>query len=83
MSKRPKPVARCTNCGALSYDATLVNEECGREIGEKRCAGTKAREMRKADWKECQACSATGLARAGNCKRCDGVGWLFVRAHSR
>ncbi len=40
-----------------------------------RCAGTNEREMRKTDWKECPACSATGFARAGTCERCGGAGW--------
>jgi hypothetical protein len=83
MSKRPTPVARCAHCGAPSYNATLINEECGRVVSGQRCAGTNVREMRKTDWKECPVCSATGLTRAGTCERCDGVGWLFVRAHSR
>ena len=83
MSKRPKPVARCTKCGALSYDAILIDAECGKMVGGKRCAGANGREMRKADWKECTACSATGLTRAGNCERCDGAGWLFVRGQRR
>jgi hypothetical protein len=83
MSERPKPVARCTKCGALSYDATLIDGECGRMVGGKRCAGTNGREMRKTDWKECPACSATGFARAGTCERCDGEGWLFVRGKRR
>jgi DnaJ-class molecular chaperone len=39
--------------------------------------------MRKTDWKECQACSATGLTSAGTCERCDGAGWRFVQSHSR
>jgi hypothetical protein len=83
MSKRPKPVALCTICGASSYDATLINGECGRMVGAERCSGTNKREMRKTDWKECTVCSATGLVRTGTCERCDGVGWLFVREHRR
>jgi hypothetical protein len=83
MSKRPTPNARCTNCGAPSYNATLINGECGRMVGGKQCSGKNGREMRKTDWKECLACSAGGLTSAGTCERCDGVGWLFVRAHSR
>jgi hypothetical protein len=83
MAKRPIPVARCTNCGAPSYNTTLINGECGRMVGGKRCAGRNKREMRKSDWKECKVCSATGLVRAGTCERCDGAGWLFVRRQRR
>jgi hypothetical protein len=83
VNPRPKPVARCTNCGTASYNATLINGECGRMVGGKRCVGTNGRTMRKTDWKECPACSATGLTSAGICERCDGVGWLFVRKHRR
>ena len=83
MSKRPKPVARCTHCGVPSYDGTLINKKCGGVFKGQRCVGTNGREMRKTDWKECSACSATGLKPTGNCERCAGAGWLFVRAHGR
>src|SRR6266403_4533938 len=43
MAKRPTPVARCTNCGAPWYNATLINQECG---SGKMAAG---RYVRKAD----------------------------------
>ena len=84
---------RPSACGGRSPDApiaarrrtnaALINRGCGRMVEGKRCAGKNGREMRKTDWKECPACSATGFARAGTCERCDGAGWLFVRSHSR
>jgi hypothetical protein len=83
LNQRPKPVARCTNCGTPSYNAILINGECGRMVSGKRCAGTNGSTMQETDWEECPACSATGWTSSASCGQCDGVGWLFVRGQRR
>ena len=40
ISKKRKPVAIRTQCGAVSYDATVINGPCGRMIGRNlKCKG--------------------------------------------
>jgi hypothetical protein len=55
---RPTPVARCTNCGTPSHNATLINGKCGRMIGGKRCTGTNGSALQMTDWAQCSECAA-------------------------
>jgi DnaJ-class molecular chaperone len=73
--KRPKPVAVCTRCGAVSYNATLINGPCGRG----GCKGTRGSAGQDTDWEECPSCSGSGEQGSAKCPECDGVGWIFVR----
>src|SRR6202521_3644711 len=38
-STRPKPVAVCTRCGAVSYAPNLINGQCAQRVAGKRCVG--------------------------------------------
>jgi hypothetical protein len=54
-----KPTAFCTRCGAVSYNATLINGNCGRRIGGKRCHGINTT-ADESDLIECTVCKAPG-----------------------
>lgn len=72
-TRRSRPVAVCTKCGAYSYRAESINEQCSMKPDGKRCRGVYGSALNVADWKECPACTATG------CDRCNGAGWIYVR----
>jgi len=78
-SARPKPIAVCTRCGAVSYNANLINGQCAQLIAGKRCVGVNGSALNADDWKQCTACAGSGNRGAGRCGPCDGVGWLYVR----
>ena len=67
------PLAVCTNCCVVSYDAQVTNNPCGRILGGKRCRGSMGGALQKTDWEECPSCLGSG------CSQCTGVGWIFVR----
>ena len=71
--KRPKPVAVYTKCGKVSYDETLINQQCGQRINRERCTGITQRIIANHEWDECKACMGEG------CAECKGVGWRLVR----
>ena len=82
-AQKPRPVAVCTRCGAVSYSAHLINGICGRQIGNKRCAGVNGSALNATDWNECTSCAGSGTADGKRCGRCDGSGWLFARDRRR
>ena len=80
-STKPKPVAVCTRCGAVSYALNLINGQCAQTVAGKRCIGVNGSALNADDWKPCAACAGTGSIETTRCGPCDGAGWLY--AHSR
>src|SRR5260370_33324817 len=71
-STRPKPVAVCTRCGAVSYAPNLINGQCAQTVAGKRCVGVNGSALNADDWKQCAECAGTGsigTARCGPCAR--------------
>ena len=77
--KRPVPVARCTKCGHLSYNAVMINRRCGQLVGDKRCDGVNGSTLNATDWARCQKCAGYGWLSGNRCQECGGVGWIFAR----
>jgi hypothetical protein len=82
-STRPKPVAVCTRCGAISYAANLINGQCAQTVAGKRCVGVNGSALNADDWKQCAACAGTGSTGTTCCGHCDGAGWLYARNRGR
>ena len=82
-STRPKPVAVCTRCGAVSYSPNLINGQCGQMVAGKRCVGVNGSALNADDWKQCTACAGAGSTGATRCGQCDGAGWLYARNRGR
>ena len=81
--QRPKPIAACTRCGAVSYYANLINGPCGRWVADQRCDGINGSASRSTDWDECLDCAGSGTSDGARCGQCDGSGWLCVRDRRR
>ena len=73
MTPLPRPVARCTKCGDLTYNGGQINGNCSKRYGGKRCKGVYGSAMNTNDWAECQHCGGSG------CDACSRVGWRYVR----
>jgi hypothetical protein len=82
-SARPKPVAVCTRCGAVSYETKLINGQCTQIVAGKRCVGVNGSALNADDWKPCEGCAGTGNIGTIRCGRCDGAGWLYSRDKGR
>jgi hypothetical protein len=82
-AQKPRPVAVCTRCRAVSYSANLINGRCGQMAGNKQCIGVIGNAMNDTDWDECPACAGSGMKGATRCGRCDGSGWLHIRDRHR
>lgn len=76
---KPKPVALCTRCGAVSYVTSLINGQCQQIVAGKRCVGVNGSALNADDWKPCTACGGAGSTGTARCGRCDGAGWLYAR----
>ena len=75
-----KPIAVCTDCGGVSYNATVVNGPCGGQLRSgDTCKGGMESALNESDWLECPRCSAAGDVDSRKCVECEGVGWHFVR----
>jgi len=77
--QRPKPVAACTICRAVSYSANSIEGQCGRWIANTNCDGIYERAMRTTDWEICPNCVGSGTSNRTECGHCGGSGWLCVR----
>ena len=77
---RQKPVAFCNRCGAVSYSATVINGNCGRMVGGKKCKGVNASALNENDWTECPVCKGFGTNGGKSCEPCQGSGWVATRA---
>ena len=78
-STKPKPVAVCTRCGAVSFAPNLINGQCKQMVAGKRCVGVNGSALSADDWKQCAACAGGGSTGATRCGYCDGAGWLYAR----
>jgi len=82
-STRPKPVAVCTRCGAVSYTPNLINGQCAQMVPGKRCVGVNGSALNADDWEQCAACAGAGSTGTDRCGQCDGAGWLYTRNRER
>jgi hypothetical protein len=82
-STRPKPVAVCTRCGAISYATNLINGKCAQTVAGKRCVGVNGSALDADYWKQCAARAGTGSTGTTRCGPCDGAGWLYSRNRGR
>ncbi len=74
------PVAVCTICGDITFDANAINQRCGRQPSGKRCKGVYGSALNDTDWKSCNFCDASGKQASGmTCEYCNGTGWRFAR----
>jgi DnaJ-class molecular chaperone len=73
------PVAVCTRCGDITYDAVRINQRCGRKPGGKRCKGLYRSALNKTDWAKCDLCKGSGRDAGATCEACHGTGWSYVR----
>jgi hypothetical protein len=80
---KPRPVAVCTRCGAVSYAQNLINGQCAQTVAGKRCVGVNGSALNADDWKQCEACAGTGTNRTVRCGQCDGRGWLYASNRAR
>jgi hypothetical protein len=82
-STKPKPVAVCTRCGAVSYAPNRINGQCEQMIAGKRCVGVNGSALRGDNWKQCVACAGAGSRGTTRCGPCDGAGWVYARNSGR
>ncbi len=80
---KPRPVAVCTRCQAVSYDVAQINGRCANQIAGKRCVGVNGSALHQDDWKLCPKCSGSGTADRSPCGTCNSAGWLYTRHPKR
>lgn len=80
---KPKPVAVCTRCGAVSYATNMINGQCAQTVAGKRCVGVNGSALNADDWKQCETCAGTGSRGKMPCGHCDGAGWLYAQNKGR
>jgi hypothetical protein len=80
---KPKPVAVCTRCGAVSYTVNLINGQCSQTVAGKRCIGVNGSALNPDDWNQCAACAGTGSIEGTRCGHCDGTAWLYARSKAK
>ena len=73
---RPRPVARCSRCGATTTQAELINTTCGNRGSIGFCRGILRCVLRRSDWIECPNCELEPHPWS-RCGACNGSGWMF------
>jgi hypothetical protein len=71
---RPKPVAACMECRAITDMHEQVNHRCDRLVNGRRCPGIYRSDLSLV-WDKCQGCEATGYIGSQACVECAGMGW--------
>lgn len=74
LDKRPKPLAACSVCHALSNQHEYLNHRCGVTVNGRRCYGTYKSAITYL-WDQCESCEATGKVGTQVCSECAGFGW--------
>jgi len=72
--KRPKPLAYCNVCHALTHRHELLNHRCNAIVNNRRCYGTYKSALTVL-WDACEACDAAGKIGTQVCAECKGFGW--------
>src|SRR5579885_1133324 len=80
---KPRPVAVCTRCQAVSYDVAQINGRCANQIRQTMCVGVNGSALHQDDWKLCPKCSGSGTADRSPCGTCNSAGWLYTRPPKR
>jgi hypothetical protein len=76
--KKPKPLANCDVCHALTNLKMEVNQRCRATVKGRRCSGIFRSGLGQT-WSECQTCGATGILGSQVCGDCAGFGWKLFR----
>jgi DnaJ-class molecular chaperone len=74
--KRPRPVARCSLCNAVTADQTLIQRP---HVCDSMRKGVWYEALHQTDWQECARCRATGSVTGKACVTCRGEGWIYSR----
>ena len=76
LTKKPKPLAVCNVCHALTDQHESINQRCNNTVSGRRCSGTYHSNL-TAVFDECGSCQATGKVGSQTCGECQGFGWRF------
>jgi hypothetical protein len=72
--RKPKPLAACSVCRALSNARENLNQRCNATVHGRRCAGIYKSALAYL-WDPCESCDATGRVGSRTCEACSGFGW--------
>jgi hypothetical protein len=72
--KKPKPLAVCDVCRAITDERADVNHRCTKPYRGRRCYGIFKSGLGIV-WNECESCGATGMVGSLPCSSCAGFGW--------
>lgn len=75
---RPRPVAHCSKCEAITTSAELMNTTCGNRVSTGFCRGILRCALRPGDWTDCPSCRS-GSYPSKHCAGCGSSGWIFAR----
>ena len=75
--KRPKPLAVCLVCGALTIERRDVNHRCNKRLHGRRCWGAFRSNLGQV-WNECLVCYGKGKVGSEACVECAGWGWNLM-----
>jgi len=73
-SRKPKPMAVCNVCQALSNEHSDLNHRCHVVVAGRRCYGTFKSGM-TCLWDRCESCDGIGMVGSQTCSACKGFGW--------
>ena len=72
--KKPKPIAACSVCHALTDQHMNLNHRCDQVVNGRRCYGTFKSAITFL-WDQCESCEGIGKVGTQTCSACAGFGW--------
>ena len=72
--KKPKPLAACSVCHALTNVHEELNQRCRAVVSGRRCYGIYKSAITYL-WDACGSCESTGKVGTQVCSECAGFGW--------
>ena len=72
--KKPKPLAVCSVCQALTDRRENLNHRCDAVVNSRRCSGMYQSALTRL-WDACGACDCAGKVGTQICAECRGFGW--------
>ena len=72
--KKPKPLAVCSVCQALTDRREMLNHRCEQAVSGRRCYGRFQSALTRL-WDECASCEGRGKVGTQTCGECKGFGW--------